>query len=456
MKANSAQRVKFAVVGHPNKGKSSIVSTLSHNDVIAISSRSGTTDKADNYKVETANAGYELIDTPGFQRPNKVLAWLNSTAPTAAQRSQRIAEFVRDPDCAVQFRDEVALLTPIIQGAAILYVVDGSRPYDTEYDAEMEILRWTGQPSMALINPIESEQFVANWQQALGQYFKTVRVFNPMTADFNKQLELLQVFAHLQPSWSRELNQVVEDLQQQRVQQKHNVALLLSRLLQDMCSYQQRQKVLSESQAKEIQPLLANAYKTHMIEREERAIKELLANYAHFNLGMSMDKLTLPPDLFDFEHWYMWGLDKKQLATASAVAGAAAGAALDLAVAGHSLMLGALGGGVAGFASAWLGADKLVELRLKGLPLGGYEACYGPVKNRNFPYVIIGRFMHIYQQISQRNHASREQLTIQATDFQERVNQLQSDEKKALHQACDRLIKQKTVDDLSSILLAIL
>jgi len=34
---------KFAVVGHPNKGKSSIVSTLSQDETVTISSIPGTT-----------------------------------------------------------------------------------------------------------------------------------------------------------------------------------------------------------------------------------------------------------------------------------------------------------------------------------------------------------------------------------------------------------------------------
>ena len=65
--------IRFAVVGHPNKGKSSIVSTLSRNDAIAISPRSGTTTKSDEFLVRIANSSYTLIDTPGFQRPRQLL-----------------------------------------------------------------------------------------------------------------------------------------------------------------------------------------------------------------------------------------------------------------------------------------------------------------------------------------------------------------------------------------------
>ena len=40
---------RFAVVGHPNKGKSSIVATLAQNDGIAIALEPGTTRNSQRY-----------------------------------------------------------------------------------------------------------------------------------------------------------------------------------------------------------------------------------------------------------------------------------------------------------------------------------------------------------------------------------------------------------------------
>ena len=80
-------------------------------------------------------------------------------------------------------------------------MVDGSVPFGSEYEPEMEILRWTGRSSMALINPIGQERYIEQWEAALGQYFKIVRVFNAMTAEFAKRLELLRAFGHLREDW---------------------------------------------------------------------------------------------------------------------------------------------------------------------------------------------------------------------------------------------------------------
>ena len=442
----------FAVVGHPNKGKSSIVSTLSHNDNVQISSRSGTTENADHFTVSTVNGRYDLIDTPGFQRPVKVLAWLNEHCTSANERAATVASFLQNTECQEKFKDEISLLEPIVAGAAILYVVDGSRPYGVEYEAEMEILRWTGQPSMALINPIENSDYIEEWHNALAQYFKSVRVFNPMKADFAKHIELLQTFTHLNPAWAKILNAIIQDLLLKRTQQQNNSVAILARLVDDLCQHQVCQKVLTESQAKTMKPLLDRQYKAWMKKREESAINDLLSNYAHYQTQVSLDQFDLPPDLFDCDQWFAWGLDKKQLMLAATAAGAISGAALDMAVAGSSFMLGSIGGGILGAGSAWFGADKLDDMKIKGLPVGGYQACVGPIKNRNFPYVVIGRFIHLYRQISQLNHANRQALNFSAADFQEKVANLEKSAQKELNTSCDRLIKQKAVDNFEDVL----
>ena len=168
---------KFAVVGHPNKGKSSIVSTLAEDAKVAISRTPGTTTVARSFPLKIdGQLIYELIDTPGFQRPAQVLAWLESHSESATDRAALVKEFVETHRDDLKFHDECELLTPLIEGAGILYVVDGSKPYGAEYETEMQILRWTGQPRMALINLIGDDDHTEQWRRALDQYFSLVRL----------------------------------------------------------------------------------------------------------------------------------------------------------------------------------------------------------------------------------------------------------------------------------------
>jgi hypothetical protein len=156
-----------------------------------------------------------------------------------------------------------------------------------------------------------------------------------------------------------------------------------------------------------------------------------------------LDGIELPPDLFDTEKWYAWGLTKTHLTLAAAAAGAVGGAALDVALVGHSLMLGAIGGSLMGAGGAWLSADKLLSMKIKNLPMGGHQACVGPIKSLNFPYVEVGRFVYMYRQITKLTHANGRVLTITAYDFQQSLSGLSGDDKKRLHTALAKLTAQK-------------
>jgi GTPase Era involved in 16S rRNA processing len=223
------------------------VATLAQDDSVVISSASGTTRVSKNLLVSVGARHYTLVDTPGFQRPTSVLKWLQQHAATADKRPDAVKKFINDEDCKLEFPEEVQLLTPIINGAAILYVVDGSRPYGSEYEAEMEILRWTGQASMALINLIENEDHIQSWQQALGQYFKVVRVFNAIQADFEKQLSVLEAFSHIKLQWQAEITRLIVEYKKIRAAQLKESLQLLEELLTKLCTYQVSQKVLSRN-----------------------------------------------------------------------------------------------------------------------------------------------------------------------------------------------------------------
>ena len=67
----------FAVVGHPNKGKSSIVSTLASDDSVSISPEPGTTTQCRRFPMTVDGEElYALVDTPGFQRARRALDWM--------------------------------------------------------------------------------------------------------------------------------------------------------------------------------------------------------------------------------------------------------------------------------------------------------------------------------------------------------------------------------------------
>ena len=135
----------LAVVGHPNKGKSSLVAALAQDESVRIGCEPGTTTRAQAFPMRVdGEVLYTLVDTPGFQRARAALAWMQEQAGSAVDRPGVVTRFVEIHRDDPRFDAERELLKPITEGAGILYVVDGAVPYSIEYEPDMEILRWTG------------------------------------------------------------------------------------------------------------------------------------------------------------------------------------------------------------------------------------------------------------------------------------------------------------------------
>lgn len=409
---------KFAVVGHPNKGKSSIVATLAHNDSIAISDVSGTTQNAHSYPYTLENTVlYELIDTPGFQRPRQVLSWLEKYANNAAERSVAVRKFTEEHKSTAKetgrFNDEIELLTPILNGAGIIYVVDGSVPYIAEYEAEMSVLQWTGQPRMALINPIGGEAYVKEWQQALGQYFSLVKVFNPMTAGIKKQLSILRAFAELNNDWEHELKQSITKIEQQFLDTHEQAAYSIAEAIENMLSTKKSAALVNDSLKTTIQDKLKQHYQRALVTQENQLRKHLIELYSHYKLKFEQTELQAEyPELLDQDYWYLFGLSRQKLITLSVSASAAAGAIIDVSLGGASLMMGALTGGVVGGAASIFYSAKPDRIQIKGMPLGGKQLVAGPVKNLQFAFVLLGRAIEYQKALVLRAHADKSLLVL--------------------------------------------
>lgn len=436
----------FAVVGHPNKGKSSIVATIVRDDSIAIDAQSGTTRTTTLYPVRVGDREFRLADTPGFQRADQALAWLQAHCSKADQRGATVRRFVSDSECRRRFPDEVELLGPIVDGAAILYVVDGSRPYGPEYEHEMEILRWTGQVSMALINPIENDSHVAEWQQALSQYFKAVRVFNPMQADYVEIRRILQVFAHLREDWRDQLLALVANYRLLQEKQQAQCVRELSLLLWDLCHHSVLRDFVSRQEAEQGRKTLEQRYLTWMQQRELQSLQRLKEIYQYRHLQSTLDRFPLDNPLTDTSQWLLWGLSEQRLMWLSALTGAAVGGVIGGISAAIAAIPAAAVGALAGAATV-LAGSQLIKWKL--IPIeGGFRLQVGPVRDMNFPFVVLGRFLSLYQVLRNRTHARREQVVVQQLDSEQQLARLLPAARRELEGLLLDMVRQKRIDEL--------
>ena len=101
----------------------------------------------------TQEVALGIVDTPGFQRPRQMLAWLTERASNAAKRPEAVRAFVDEHANSDAFPDEVELLRPIMAGACILYVVDASSLARGLY-LTLELLE-TGLPVVVALNMMD-------------------------------------------------------------------------------------------------------------------------------------------------------------------------------------------------------------------------------------------------------------------------------------------------------------
>ncbi|MET0659029.1 MAG: DUF3482 domain-containing protein, partial [Steroidobacteraceae bacterium] len=378
----------FAIVGHPNKGKSSIVATLAEDESVAISPDPGTTRAARSFRMRIDDQVlYELVDTPGFQRPRAMLEWLRQHERGADARPQVVREFVAAHAHDDRYRHELELLKPLIAGAGVLYVVDGAHPYGPEYEPEMEILRWTGQPRMALINLIGAGDYVEEWRRALNQYFSIVRIFDAQRADFSKRLELLRAFRELGESedrWSATLDHAVNALEAERRGRRRRAAAEIADLLIDVLSWRETAPAPEHADQTQLVQSLSERLKSRIKQRERlarRVVQELYHHSALATEEQAMD--VLAEDLFSERSFVVFGLSVRQLAMTGAATGAVAGGVIDIAAGGTSLFLGAGVGALIGGVGALMGANRLAKVQVLGAPMGGMQLQVGPVTTPN-------------------------------------------------------------------------
>ncbi|NEX18534.1 MAG: DUF3482 domain-containing protein [Halochromatium sp.] len=382
----------LAIVGHPNAGKSSVVATLTENDHIAIDKRAGTTTRSDQYPVEIdGKAILRFIDTPGFQNPTDILEWFQQHPDEIDLPSA----FLKTHGDDRLYSHDCALMQPIAEGAGIIFVVDGSKRIKEKDRTEMELLRLTGRPRMAILNNLTTNnKYMAAWQDALNKSFNSVREFNAHRATYAERIALLNALKTIDQRWEPMLHETVLAFErdwQRRID--HSVSSILE-LLRKALTFKVVKIVkvneLDSDQAREmIRKRLTESLQDGLRSLENEAQAEIRGHFKHHVWNVAPDSL-LVKDLFSDEVERHLGLNRHQTVLASAAAGAATGGAIDLGVGGLSFGAGTLIGAGIGGALGVLGTSQLAKLDIQRT-LGVERFTLGPVSNPRFPFILLDR-----------------------------------------------------------------
>lgn len=382
----------LAIMGHPNAGKSSVVATLTENDRIEIDKRAGTTTRSDEYPVVIdGQTIMQFIDTPGFQNPTDILEWFQSHqneidlagAFVAAHRDDRL------------FSHDRALLEPISQGAGIILVVDGSKRIKEKDRTEMELLRLTGRPRMAILNNLSTVQkHMPAWQDALSRTFNSLREFNAHHATYAERIRLLQALKGIDQRWEPKLEATIESFERDWERRIDQTLTTILTLLKDalglrITRFLKVDEIAGDKEREAIRERMSETFHNELRRLEAEAQEQIRTHFHHNVWNLSPESL-LTKDLFSHDVEQSLGLSKQQLILAGAAGGAATGGIIDLGVGGLSFGTGALIGAVTGGALGAFGKAAMAKVDIQK-KLGIERFSIGPVTNPRFPFILLDR-----------------------------------------------------------------
>jgi hypothetical protein len=400
---------EFAILGHPNEGKSSVLSTLAEDDSVRVSPTPGETTECRTFPVIID--GREVLrftDTPGFQNPGRVLSELKKRAENEANPLKTFREYAAT---IPELHDDCELLGPVERGAGIIYVVDGSRPVRNVDRAEMEILRLTGKPRMAIINCKEDDNnYLPAWKTEFRKNFNSHRQFNAHRATYAERILLLETLKSIDQDWHQALSEVVTAFKKDWEARNNTTADIITSLLTGSLSLQLTGDVSSEGQADQCREKLFARY-SETIGRMEKDAHQRIRNLFKHNIF----RYALPPhsvlnkDLFDERTWQLMGLTRQQVIIAGGLGGAAIGAGLDVAALGHGLGMFTAMGTLAGALGALFGGETFSDkATFMGIPLGGKRVQVGPAKSIDLLFILLNRSLLYYQHTINWAHGRRD------------------------------------------------
>ena len=419
----------FAIVGAVNHGKSSVVSALAENDAVRVSPMPGETVECQRFALRDL---FVFYDTPGFQNAREALRELRS-AEAGADPLEAFRRFVARHRGDPAFEAECRLFAPLLEGAGLVYVVDGSRPLLDIHLAEMELLRLTGAPRLAIINRTSADDHVAAWKRRLGQHFNAVREFDAHRASFADRVELLETLAGIEQHWKPRLAQAVALLQEEWALRLDDAATIIAELLAECLAHRETAPLPAGDPTAAVAAgaALRERYQASITAIEATAHERLIALFSHHLVSAGRAPAPLfADDLFSEATWQFFGLEPRQLVAAGMAAGAVAGAAADAVTLGHTLLAGSAIGAAIGAAGAFALGRRRPEIGIAGLGerlpvalrallpgrmrLAGGTLAIGPYAALNFPWILLDRALAALAYVTHRSHARRDRIELEA------------------------------------------
>jgi len=399
--------LKLAVVGHTNVGKTSLLRTLTRDVGFGeVSHRPSTTRHVEGARLSVDGQPLlELYDTPGLEDAIALLDYLERLERPGERLDgpARLERFLQTSEARQRFEQEAKVVRQLMASDAGLYVIDAREPVLAKYRDELEVLAGCGKPLLPVLNFVaSSDHREPDWREALARLGLHALVrFDSVAPPEDGERRLYESLQLLLESARPALQRLIDDQQAQRQLRQHSGKRLIAELLMDCAACRRSVVAKADEEAAAIAEL-----RSAIRQREQRCVEALLKLYAFRREDANAEDLPLldgrwGDDLFNPETLKQLGIKLG----GGAVAGAAAGAGIDLAVGGLTLGVAALAGAIAGGA---LGTARSYGSRLLGKLKGQQELTVDDAVLR----LLAVRQKQLLQALDSRGHAAIKRIRL--------------------------------------------
>lgn len=402
-----SERLRIAVVGHTNTGKTSLLRTLMRDVEFGdVSDRPAVTRHVEGTVLHVGGAPLvELYDTPGLEDSIGLLDTLDMQG--GGQRRdgiETIETFLESDAATTTFSQEAKALRQVLECDVAMYVIDARDRVLGKHRDELEILARCARPVVPVLNFVASDEAKTDaWRDQLARVnLHAVASFDTVVYDEAGERRLFEKIASLADAHRSILERLVEERVRQRDELRRAAYEMIGDLLIDVAAAVR--VVEAENDTK--QATARDALQADVRDREQRCVEQLLELFRFRIEDCAAGDLPLEDgrwglDLFSPEALKQTGVR----AGSAAAAGALAGLALDAMSAGLTLGTATATGAAIG---AVFGAGRGRARRLVDRIRGMTELRVADTTLR----VLAARQVHLLHALLRRGHAAQDRIAI--------------------------------------------
>ena len=444
--------LKIAIVGIPNEGKSSFVSTLAYNDGISVSSNSGETTLSSKHSLKIGSeVVYELYDTPGFDDDEGVLNYINDNKMKYSDIYELIRSFIKENTEENTFFKDVEILKVLMEKPIVVYIVNSSVKYNSNFDDSLKIIKKFNLPSFIIYNQHDENK---NEKASLGdiekKYFISSFEYNVLNSNFNNKIDFLEMLEkniqdkNLKNQLCKSIEILNKDFKRRLDFSYQELSDRFYKIINHTKEYKESdllKKNIEKKEAEFIEEIKLQEKSFYSLIEKEWGFYNLTKNIKDFK------NIEITSKTFGSKKYLSIGI------LAGAGAGDAAGGQMDVGFFGYTFgiptVLGTIGGGIVGGVSSIIGKDKINK------KTGGFlnkKTTKLSIDNLNTKLSILSKLCLFVDLLSNRSHAIREEFTLEGKEnlFDDIFN---NEQQKEIRNILKEKDKNKFTTKLKEILL---